>query len=266
MLFRWLLLASAAALSPRRTAPRRSTLSMISERQIPAYKETMKTFAVPPTITAQPKAAAVAPALAQVAAEWDSNAGHLIAHSATPLFTRAETAAIVDECEERATLMGGWTTARHGNYPTTDVPLIELPQTLKWFKEQALPNAIYPFLAENFQFALPNPTAVRVVDAFVVKYNATAGQSFLKPHRDGSVLSFNIALNDVGDYDGGGTWFEGLGSAVRSDNGHVLAHASGLLHGGHPITGGVRYILVAFCIVRDYPNFAYRFYEHVRDR
>ena len=38
------------------------------------------------------------------------------------------------------------------------------------------------------------------------------------------------------------------------------------MHGGHPITAGVRYILVAFVAVEDaYADWAYRLYERVRD-
>jgi len=40
-----------------------------------------------------------------------------------------------------------------------------------------------------------------------IKYNASAGQRELLPHRDGSVFSFNIALNDDNEYKGGGTSF-----------------------------------------------------------
>lgn len=43
-----------------------------------------------------------------------------------------------------------------------------------------------------------------------MKYNASAGQRQLLPHRDGSVFSFNIALNDDNEYDGGGTSFRQL--------------------------------------------------------
>jgi len=99
----------------------------------------------------------------------------------------------------------------------------------------------------------------------VVKYNATAGQRELKPHRDGSLLSFNIALNDLKQYENGGTWFDSMQSALRSDRGHLLSHASGMLHGGAPITAGVRYILVAFVILRNYPQFAVRWYNFVRN-
>jgi hypothetical protein len=41
------------------------------------------------------------------------------------------------------------------------------------------------------------------VDAFVVKYDAAAGQRELRPHRDGSVFSFNLALNPLDQYEGG---------------------------------------------------------------
>ena len=27
---------------------------------------------------------------------------------------------------------GGWSTARHESYPTTDIPVQELPETLRW--------------------------------------------------------------------------------------------------------------------------------------
>eukprot|EP00959_Pyramimonas_sp_CCMP1952_P285417 5967677-Pyramimonas_sp.AAC.3 len=49
--------------------------------------------------------------------------GPLIAHSKAPLVSAAECAAVIEECEARAERLGGWTTERHENYPTTDVPV-----------------------------------------------------------------------------------------------------------------------------------------------
>ena len=83
---------------------------------------------------------------------------------------------------------------------------------------------------------------------------------------DGSVVSFNIALNERHEYTGGGTYFAGLEQAIAIERGHVVAHASGCLHGGHPITEGVRYILVAFVIVEGYQNWAMRFMKEVWDK
>lgn len=37
----------------------------------------------------------------------------------------------------------------------------------------------------------------------MVKYDAAAGQRELKPHRDGAVFSFNLALNSLAQYEGG---------------------------------------------------------------
>lgn len=47
------------------------------------------------------------------------------------------------------------------------------------------------------------------------RYDADGGQTQLKPHRDGSVVSFNVALNPSSEFDGGGTYFAGLQDALR---------------------------------------------------
>ena len=129
-------------------------------------------------------------------------------------------------------------------------PRWEQPAAPRW--EQHAPAAAdAPMLADRFAGLLPDADGrcLRVVDAFVVKYDAAGGQKELKPHRDGSVFSFNIALNERCEYEGGGTWFAGIDRAFAIERGHVLAHPSGMLHGGHPITEGTRYILVAFVAV-----------------
>jgi hypothetical protein len=178
------------------------------------------------------------------------------------------------------------------NFDLSDLPLIELPNTLK-FLRLALVERIYPLLSSQFGFVLPDPTKLRLADGFVVKYDADGGQTQLKPHRDGSVLSFNIALNPSHDYDGGGTWFSSLEAkpshaihnsddedtfwqekvhrhsdtaAVRIDQGEMVSHASALLHGGHGITSGKRYILVGFVILEGYDSWSMRFYNQVRNK
>merc|ERR1740133_591247 len=67
-------------------------------------------------------------------------------------------------------------------------------------------------------------------------------------HSDQSILSFTIALNDPAEYEGGGTWFRGLGMAVdAAAAGHVVMFPGKLEHAGHPITSGTRYVIVLFC-------------------
>ena len=162
--------------------------------------------------------------------------GYLVAHSSAPLVPPQVCKGIIEECEARAVRLGSWSTKRHTNYPTTDVAVQRLPNTLEYFRTKLLPEIAWPFLAKAFGFVLPSPEgeeelagALRAAEAFIVKYNASAGQKELKPHRDGSVFSFNVALNDLDEYEGGGTEFEALdGKAIRSPRGHLLAHSSAL--------------------------------------
>ena len=189
--------------------------------------------------------------------------GHLLHKTKGPIFSAEECQRIVDEAEKVASETK-WTTNRHGNFPTTDLPLVELPETLK-FLRLVLAERIYPLLRSQFGQYLPDPKRLRVADGFVVKYDVAGGQTELKPHRDGSVVSFNIALNPATDYDGGGTWFASLDDSVKIDQGEIVTHASGLLHGGHGITTGKRYILVAFVILEGYDSWSMRFYNQVRN-
>lgn len=189
--------------------------------------------------------------------------GHLLHKTKGQVLSSEECRRIVGEAERIGADMG-WTTSRHGNYPTTDIPIVELPETLK-FLRRTLVERIYPLLTAQFGEFLPDASKLRVADGFIVKYDAEGGQTELKPHRDGSVISFNIALNPSSDFDGGGTWFDSLNDAVRIDEGEIVSHASGILHGGHGITRGKRYILVAFVILEGYDSWSMRFYNQVRN-
>lgn len=62
------------------------------------------------------------------------------------------------------------------------------------------------------------------------RYDADGGQTDLKPHRDGSVVSFNIALNPSTEYDGGGTFFAGLRDALKMEQ--VGEEGTGRAEGG----------------------------------
>lgn len=189
--------------------------------------------------------------------------GHLLHKTNIQVFSKSECDAIIEEAEQIAS-QNGWTTGRHGNYPTTDIPVTDLPNTMKFFRK-ALVQRIYPLLRMQFCDFLPKLDCLRVVDGFVVKYDAEGGQAELKPHRDGSVLSFNIALNSEDEFEGGGTWFASLDDTIKINQGEMVSHASSILHGGHAITKGKRYILVAFVIVEDFHAWSMRFYNQVRN-
>ena len=160
--------------------------------------------------------------------------------------------------------------------------------------ERILPDFAYPFIQKAFGPLLkdiaPNSSnsldsslcpLFRVVDCFVVKYNATSGQRELTEHRDGSIFSFNVALNGLEEYTGGGTSFRALkwsdetkfkseedsAYTLKLPKGHILAHSSALMHAGHPIKLGVRYILVAFLSVEPrHTEWGKGLYEGIRIR
>ena len=77
--------------------------------------------------------------------------------------------AIIAESEEWATRAGGWTSTRHFNHPTIDIPLAELPRTRAFLNADALPSRIYPLLGHAFESTLPNWRALRVADAVRAK-------------------------------------------------------------------------------------------------
>ena len=237
-----------------------STRRYVSELHVPGYAQTKLPFILenpPPTLYP----------LSYSSSDYDSiipyQDGHLLHKTNGAVFSADECNRIVQEAEDVAAKMD-WTRNRHGNFPTTDLPLVELPQTLEFLKT-ALVQRIYPLLTAQFGQFLPDATKLRVADGFIVKYDAAGGQTELKPHRDGSVLSFNIALNPASEFEGGGTWFHSLNDAVKIDQGEMVSHASALLHGGHGITQGKRYILVAFVIVEGYDSWSMRFYNQVRN-
>jgi hypothetical protein len=253
---------------------RKGTALGVSELHIPGYRETKIPFILKQEDLTSCDNGNVLTCLEEMTfshndyeSQIPHESGHLLHKTTRQILSPEECNAIVQEAESMGSLMG-WTTKRHGNYPTTDIPLVELPDTLK-FLRKSLVQRIYPLLRMQFKDYLPPGDAaykLRVADGFVVKYDAEGGgQSELKPHRDGSVLSFNIALNSAEEFEGGGTWFQSLNDAVKIDQGQMVSHASGVLHGGHAITSGKRYILVAFVILEGYDSWSMRFYNSVRN-
>lgn len=125
----------------------------------------------------------------------------------------------------------------------------ELPRTKAWLRA---------FVAsQRFTGAMQVPEASNVThlaiyDALIVKYapdlardRAASGQPV---HRDFSTLTLNFALSDAGDFDGGGTRFEGVGDVTLTPTsaGDAVAHAGRTRHAGAATTRGERYVLVCF--------------------
>eukprot|EP00041_Stephanoeca_diplocostata_P025730 m.680396 g.680396 ORF g.680396 m.680396 type:complete len:386 (+) comp22810_c0_seq90:206-1363(+) len=150
---------------------------------------------------------------------------------------------IIEAAESTAaTRSAGWETERHHNYPTTDFAITSVPVAAAMWNS-SLKQRILPMM--NRLFGLDDEVELHVEDIFIVKYDAHA-QSGLRSHRDGSHMSFNVALNPSTDYSGGGTRFATLDTVVRIDRGDILMHSSGIVHAGVNVTSGTRYILVGF--------------------
>jgi hypothetical protein len=80
-------------------------------------------------------------------------------------------------------------------------------------------------------------------------------------HKDGSIISFNILLNDSYSFNGGGTKFkfdDGV-FLYKLEKGDMLLHYGEIEHSGEEIITGVRYLLVGFINYMD----SYRDYEYL---
>lgn len=164
-----------------------------------------------------------------------------------PLLSKKECEFVI-KCAEKAAEEGGWTTSRHYAVPTTDIPIHVIPSILDWFNN-LLCYRLRPLLSLQFgeEEVGKNGCNIHVHDAFIVRYDSKK-QRHLPLHRDQSTHSFTIALNGTDEYDGGGTFIAKLNESLRPSLGGVLSfRGDQLVHGGDPVVGGTRYIIVAFC-------------------
>lgn len=151
------------------------------------------------------------------------------------VLSASEASELVAASEAHALASGGWATARHASYPTTDVAVESLPVYDKF--EAIVEDRVYPLLsAYGVQ---PHELALR--DLFVVKYDANGQRSLVK-HRDGCELSFGVALTPSH----GQTTFATFDHSLRDVHvGELWAHPSQAVHRAKPVSQ-LRYVLVGF--------------------
>lgn len=172
--------------------------------------------------------------------------------SIRPLVPPDECAAVIAEAEAR----GQWDPQSQFYYARDVVQQVsDLPKTNAWFSDR-LQSTFFPMLQAVYPSAVPagREAFLRVFDAKVLKYNESAGQSYLGLHRDGTLLTFIVALNRLDEYTGGGTYVEPLGRALRYERGHVCTHPGIVRHGGHRLASGVRYVIACFVDLAGYPE------------
>jgi uncharacterized protein YqkB len=83
-----------------------------------------------------------------------------------------------------------------------------------------------------------------LLDLFCIKYDKQF--KLLESHTDGCLLSFNILLNDPGEFIGGGTKFTQSGKVVHIKQGEAVMHCSKEEHEGAEILDGERWVIVGF--------------------
>ena len=179
-------------------------------------------------------------------------AGDLARVSHTPLLTRAECDAMIHEADAD---FFGWrpSPARYGTDATRTggmIPVEELQTTFNFVNEQLQARLFAAIEGAYPDIFAHGAAGLRLQGARLVKYDAAAGGVELGYHRDGTLLTANIALNGPEEYGGGGTLVEALLAsrpvAICLRAGHVLLHPGNVRHAGMAISSGVRYLLVCF--------------------
>ena len=156
------------------------------------------------------------------------------------LFTKKYCKELIDAAEKH----GKWTTARHAEYPTHDIPLEEVSQGLSAeYMLYQLDNLV-PYFASKYHLNIEDGQDLSF-DTFIAKYSE-GEQNMLGMHHDDSYLTTLVTLND--DYEGGGTYFQDFNTLLKGAAGTVTIHPGELthFHGARPTTKGTRYVLVSF--------------------
>lgn len=152
------------------------------------------------------------------------------------LLSKTDCQLIIHEALEYANI-NGWETKRHEHYPTTDFELDHLPLSLVKVTHK-INDIIFPTISQMYDVKKEN---LFLRDLFIVKYE-TGQQIKLKKHKDASIFSFIISLND--DFEGGGTKIHN--KIYKPSVGSVMIFSGQLNHSGNPITNGKRYIITGF--------------------
>ena len=192
--------------------------------------------------------------------------GNMIFETMSPVVNEAECSFIVEEARE--TIANGLMTEQElNNQPPSveeaesrasisnsqlgEARLSNMPKTKAWLQE-TLVTRFYPLLKDRFGI-----DDVILYDGLVLSNIAPTRSQPI--HRDASLLTLNVALSSPSiDYEGGGTFFEGLHEIITIKKGHLLCHAGSALHAGNAITRGTRWVFVLFLLGENQPQLARR--------
>ena len=168
----------------------------------------------------------------------------------TPLLTKEECQQVIQDAE--AHFPGGeWGQLNSGQYKVAGFWIKDVPAVHKWFCE-TVASRLFPLLVKQFPDFCDSTDDLCVDNAYLFKYTPETGFR-TNVHTDSGCLAFTIALNPNDEYEGGGTWFEGLdgvpeGGVIEMNQGQVTIRPGGVKHCGHAVHSGNRYIIGGFCM------------------
>jgi len=176
---------------------------------------------------------------------WDLTLDELGYRGHTHIFNTGKvfTPAYCEEIILSAEKHGKWTEKRHDNYPTTDMLISSFGADIPY--ENVSRKFIFPTIVERWRLEGEKWNKLQG-ENFIIKYKP-GEQAGLALHHDFSDFTCLTTLNE--DYEGGGTWFYNQRILVKNPIGEMVFHPGSIthLHGGRPVTSGIRYIIVSFC-------------------
>ncbi|KAL3933116.1 MAG: hypothetical protein SGARI_003783 [Bacillariaceae sp.] len=181
---------------------------------------------------------------------------------------------------EYAAQTGKWNSPdsdRHASYATCDFPVDKCDALQDYFDEVDFDRRLFDKFAELYDVDVQD---LSYLDLFVAHYQAKNGNNDdnidninsqimdrLEAHRDGSLLAFSLLLSPPDDFEGGGTFYEGLRDVPADNNNHsalneggvirptragdAVLHCGKILHGADVVTSGSRTVLVGFVDVSE---------------
>ncbi|KAJ2850340.1 hypothetical protein IWW36_001957 [Coemansia brasiliensis] len=155
------------------------------------------------------------------------------------IFDLAERQSILNSLTELVN-QSGWTSQRHGAFPTRDIPVNRL--SVANMAISRLQEFLFPRLEEHTGISKQYWT---FRDVFIIGYHQDHQRS-LEMHSDGSLASLTLLLNETSEFDGGGTYFKQFDMLVKQNPGDAWIHDGRLDHCSQAITRGERVVLVAF--------------------
>ena len=186
-----------------------------------------------------------------------------VTHKDTPLFSKDECKLVVGMADKYFDGQDEPNKMPSGQYYIQGFWIKDVPEVRDWFVEKCR-SRIFPLLKKQFPDFVDEIEDLVVDNAYLFKYLPQPGLR-TEIHTDGGCLSFTFALNSKDEYEGGGTWVEGLsseedpemGQVIEMDVGGCTVRPGGIRHAGNPLSSGERYIIGGFCMNR-------KRVEHVR--